>query len=107
MGGQNEDPKMVGCEDWDYWIRLAKAGAGFYGIEDRLFKYRMNPSGTSHRILQMKIAECCALFNNYDPTCFNNLEIQNVKFRFILLVRSIIPYLYDTKNKEALSFFSH
>ncbi len=105
VGNQNEDEKMAGCEDWDYWIRLAKAGAGFYGIESKLFKYRIHAKGTSMNTLQMKIAETYALYNNYDPSCFSYTEMQHVKSRFILLIRSIIPNLYITKNKEAIIFF--
>lgn len=106
VGSMSEDPKLISwCEDWDYWLRMARAGASFYGIEDKLFKYRMNPNGTSHTILPMKIGECYTLFNNYDPSCFNKFEIQNVQFRFILLIRSIIPALFENKDGKSIYFF--
>jgi len=40
VGGYDE--KMtLGYEDWEFWIRLAKAGAEFHLIEEPLYEYRI------------------------------------------------------------------
>jgi teichuronic acid biosynthesis glycosyltransferase TuaG len=84
IGLQNESLEVVGCEDWEYWIRLAKNGATFYGIPDKLFIYRIHSGGVSRNTLKMKMAEIYAKGLNIDATIlpqvimkkFNNLVIQ-------------------------------
>ncbi len=60
VGFQNEHPAVVGCEDWEYWIRLAKNGASFLGLDRELFVYRVHQAGTSRNRLRMKIARVYA-----------------------------------------------
>lgn len=38
-----------GCEDYDLWLRLAKRGAVFYGLEEKLVRYRRHPSAMTHK----------------------------------------------------------
>jgi len=66
-GFQGEDLSIAGCEDWDYWMRAAKAGATFYGMEDKLFYYRRHDSNMSSDITKMGIAELSVLLKNFDP----------------------------------------
>lgn len=65
-GFQGEDLEIFGCEDWDYWLRMARAGAVFLGMPEKLFKYRVHAGGMSRRIPIMKLAEFTALYNNID-----------------------------------------
>jgi len=65
-GYQDESLDVFGCEDWEYWIRLAKTGADFYGIGEKLFVYRVHNSGTSRNTIQMKKAELYAKHKNVD-----------------------------------------
>ncbi len=48
------------CEDYDLWLRLAREGARFYGMPEKLAFYRRHPSamtyGTSLQALQAEIA---------------------------------------------------
>ena len=40
-GPFNEDPTHYrGCEDFEFWLRAAKNGADFYGMPERLVRYR-------------------------------------------------------------------
>lgn len=43
------DPDLATCEDWDLWIRLARAGATFAGIATALALYRQAPDSLSRR----------------------------------------------------------
>lgn len=105
IGGFDEDTRFAGCEDLDLWLRLSRAGADFYGIEEKLFKYRMHTNSASQDSLQMKMAEARVMYNNYNPSVFNEAEIEIIKKRVILLVRSIVPKLYDLKKKDGIVSF--
>jgi teichuronic acid biosynthesis glycosyltransferase TuaG len=37
------------CEDYDLWLKLAKLGAVFYGMEEKLVRYRRHPASSTHR----------------------------------------------------------
>src|ERR1044072_7647064 len=38
-----------GCEDYDLWLRLAAGGAVFYGITDKLVRYRRHAMAMTHK----------------------------------------------------------
>ncbi|WP_448702967.1 glycosyltransferase family 2 protein [Mucilaginibacter sp. AW1-3] len=71
VGLQDEDTRMTGCEDWDYWVRLAKAGADFYGIDENLFSYRRYENNTSSNYVKMTMAQACVYIKNFDQAIFN------------------------------------
>jgi glycosyltransferase involved in cell wall biosynthesis len=37
------------CEDYELWLKLAVHGAMFYGINEKLIKYRRHPTATTHK----------------------------------------------------------
>ena len=41
LGGQDEDRRIAGHADWEFWIRAGGAGYGFYYIDKRLYHYRV------------------------------------------------------------------
>jgi glycosyltransferase involved in cell wall biosynthesis len=50
------NPHLLGCEDFEMWLRLARAGARFYGIKERLTCYRIHAMQTSGNRLKMTSA---------------------------------------------------
>lgn len=38
-----------GCEDYDLWLKVAKRGALFYGMEEKLIRYRRHPGAMTHK----------------------------------------------------------
>jgi len=55
VGGFDEDRRLIGVEDWNLWLRMAAAGAGFVVSPDRLHKYSPaegNLSSQVERILE-------------------------------------------------------
>jgi len=63
IGFPEEDIFFFGCEDWDCWLRMAKAGANFYGMDENLFYYRRHDSNMSGKSLQ--IAQAATLLRNF------------------------------------------
>ena len=44
----DEDRAYQNCEDYDLWLRLAKNGATFYGMTDKLMRYRRHAAATTY-----------------------------------------------------------
>jgi glycosyltransferase involved in cell wall biosynthesis len=45
----DEDRRIQNCEDYDLWLRMALAEASFYGMTEKLMRYRRHPASTTHR----------------------------------------------------------
>ena len=48
VGLFDEDRAYQNCEDYDLWMRLAKWGAGFYGMTEKLMRYRRHAAATTY-----------------------------------------------------------
>ena len=48
MGFFDEDRRLQNCEDYDLWLRLARAGSTFYGMTDKLIRYRRHSTSSTH-----------------------------------------------------------
>ena len=49
VGPFEEAEPYHGCEDYDLWLKLAKHGAVFFGMEEKLVWYRRHPTAMSHK----------------------------------------------------------
>lgn len=89
IGEQNE--YLETCEDLDYWLRLAKNGADFYGIDEKLFMYRVNPDGTSRNTLQIRVGYAKAFINNFDDNFFTKEDAKKIfsPFMSVLLIELV------------------
>jgi hypothetical protein len=77
LGGWDETLPLY--EDWDYWLRSAKAGIIGHHIPDVLYAYRQNPNGIiqtlkrnpdmGKRAREMIEARHKTLFSGDDPMC--------------------------------------
>ncbi|MEJ1237894.1 glycosyltransferase family A protein [Chryseolinea sp. T2] len=98
VGFQNEHALVVGCEDWEYWIRLAKNGASFYGLDRELFIYRVHAGGTSRNRLRMKIAKV------YAKACNLNAAIDDPRATsmFVIEVDQLLrTLLWENRTEDA------
>jgi teichuronic acid biosynthesis glycosyltransferase TuaG len=89
IGLQDEDVTS-GSEDWDYWLRLAKAGATFYGIEERLFIYRVHKNGMSAKNLRQSQSSYEVLLKNYDGDILSPEEKSSFIKRQLGFVKQLI-----------------
>lgn len=88
--GKMDVSLIFGCEDWDYWLRAASLNHVFFGLEDKLFKYRIHPGGMSRKFYLMKYAEFIVLNKNSE---FNLIPINKVVKRLSVLVEECISEL--------------
>jgi glycosyltransferase involved in cell wall biosynthesis len=47
VGGFDENPRYHGVEDYDLWLTIARHGFVFYGMKEKLVRYRLHQGGTS------------------------------------------------------------
>lgn len=48
-GRFEEAASYHGCEDYDLWLKLAKRGALFFGMQEKLVRYRRHPKAMTHK----------------------------------------------------------
>jgi len=48
VGGFDEDRAYQNSEDYDLWMRLAKNGASFYGMTEKLMRYRRHAGASTY-----------------------------------------------------------
>jgi teichuronic acid biosynthesis glycosyltransferase TuaG len=99
IGLQDESPYIYGCEDWDYWLRLAINGISFYGIDEKLFYYRKHGSNMSNDNDLMNLAKATVFIKNFKKELLTRAEIFRIN-SFINL--TICSFIRLGKTKEAL-----
>lgn len=79
-----QDENLSGVEDHDYWLKLCRAGANFFGMKERLFVYRIHEDNFSSDQLKMYYRSLIARMNNFDRQLLN--EEETVRFRKFVIV---------------------
>lgn len=74
-----QDANFPGVEDHDYWLRLCREGATFYGLKERLFVYNIHETNFSSNEVNQRYISCLIRIKNYDANLLNGEEIR--KFR--------------------------
>jgi len=72
IGPWDESKAIQGCDDYDYWFRMAQVNATFYGLNDKLFYYRKHGSNYSNDVSKMLTAEAHVLLKDYDRAILND-----------------------------------
>jgi glycosyltransferase involved in cell wall biosynthesis len=49
----DESRRFQNCEDYELWLRLARAGSSFCGMPDKLMRYRRHEASATHRESKM------------------------------------------------------
>lgn len=98
-GLQDESPAIYGCEDWDYWLRLAIQGVAFYGMEEKLFYYRKHASNMSNDSNLMSLANANVFIKNYREELLSSEETRRLNG---FVNRTICGFIKPGKINEAL-----
>jgi glycosyltransferase involved in cell wall biosynthesis len=92
------DSRLRSFEDWDFWLRLAKAGASFAFAEGAVVAYRQYPGSMSKNHDRMRDAGLSVLANpailhGDCPECRRCLRLGRREFRFYLYQNLLQPEL--------------
>jgi teichuronic acid biosynthesis glycosyltransferase TuaG len=99
VGRFDEDRAYQNCEDYDLWMRLAKNGASFYGMPEKLMRYRRHSDATTYTASKL-LAPMLAVILKHAPDPL--LERELVKRRVRGLYRELISSLVaEGQIKEA------
>ncbi len=82
IGYQDESMEINCSEDWEYWLRLARNGVSFYGINENLFIYRVHALGSSQNQIRMQEGLIYLKFKNIDYNLIQkdvaNAQLKNI-----------------------------
>ena len=98
LGWQDESPYLYGCEDWDYWLRLCLKNVTFYGMQEKLFRYRRHSANMSNNDSLMRSAKANVLLKNF---CSKMLSKQETKVLKSFVDITICHFIKIGKLNEA------
>lgn len=78
VGGYCEEPRCVGCEDYDLLLRLYELGLWGENIQEPLFTYTLPPLGSKKRTMALRR---------------NEVKTRYVRFRALGLLPHALPYV--------------
>ena len=93
-----------GAEDWDYWLRLALAGANFYGMDERLFVYRIHEENMSSKNLQQQTASALVLIKNFRKE-FLTAKATNIFIENLIALNSNLINAGQTTDTKPIAKF--
>jgi teichuronic acid biosynthesis glycosyltransferase TuaG len=91
----DEDRRCQNCEDYDLWLRLARRGAVFFGMTEKLMKYRRHAGASTYRESRL-LAPMLAVVLKHARS--ELLEREAARRRIRDLYRSLIAALVDEGN---------
>lgn len=78
VGGYCEEPRCLGCEDYDLLLRLYEAGLVGENIQEPLFTYSLPPLGIKKRTMALR---------------WNEVKTRYIRFRTLELLPGALPYV--------------
>jgi len=99
VGLLEEDRRYQNCDDYDLWLKLAESGATFFGMSEKLVRYRLHSGQHSRNSIQMNKSEIGVLEKAWRLTPAN----QRIKERRLSSLRRklIIALINNDKTDEA------
>jgi len=104
VGGMSEDPTMVGAEDLNTWLKIAKMTEKFVHIPKALGGYRMHPDGISKKDMSEPMRAAMSDFRSslsFEQQKILEARLSYIKGRYLYLQEKYliaIPYLYGCLN---------
>ena len=94
----DESPAFYyGCEDYDFWFRMAKAGATFYGMQERLVRYRVHTHSMSGNKVEMMRATIATIKKYMDGPKAQTVALNK---RFRVLYRALTAALLEENRVD-------
>jgi glycosyltransferase involved in cell wall biosynthesis len=91
VGLFDENRAYQNCEDYDLWMRLAKWGAGFYGMEEKLMRYRRHAAATTYTASKLLTPMLAVILKHTgDPALDPSLVKQRVRGLYRDLISSLV-----------------
>jgi len=94
-GPFEERPSFHGSEDYDLWLRLAKQGAMFYGMKERLVRYRRHAAAMTNAESDVLRPMLAVVKKHMGDSRLSETEL---KKRVTGLYRDLISALLDEDN---------
>jgi glycosyltransferase involved in cell wall biosynthesis len=97
VGYLEDDRRYQNCDDYDLWLRLAESGSTFYGMEEKLVRYRLHSRQASQGRVQMFKAELAVLEKHRG----SKLVAEEVKEKRLgSLYRGLVEALLEEKRVD-------
>ncbi|MCA1816151.1 MAG: glycosyltransferase [Acidobacteria bacterium] len=90
VGLFDEDRRYQNCEDYDLWLRMARGGAIFYGMTEKLMRYRRHAGATTHEASRLLKPMLAVVLKHADAP---SLDAALVKRRIRGLYRELVSAL--------------
>ncbi len=99
VGLFDEDRAYQNCEDYDLWLRLARRGASFYGMTEKLVRYRRHAAATTHTASKLLTPALAVLLRHAsDPALDPALARRTVRRFYRDLISALVS---EGKLEEA------
>jgi len=100
----DESPALhYGCEDYDLWLRLAKCGALFYGMEEKLVRYRVHANAMSRKKADLYQAGATVVEKHQHDHRLSQAEWKKVFGRlYRALTAALMEENRDAEAKESM-----
>jgi teichuronic acid biosynthesis glycosyltransferase TuaG len=104
VGLQDEHPYIhYGCEDFDYWLRMAKNGAVFLGLSEKLFYYRRHSNNMSRNVQNIFFAEYYTFLKNLDT---NVISPNLISWKIRNYMKPLVNELIVSRRFQEACFLS-
>ena len=99
IGKIDENPKVVGSEDWDYLLRILKTDSCSYGIAEQLLFYRLHEGGVHNQSIKMFKGKIY-VYSKYDNDTSIPRLLRLRQYRYVY--RELVNYLFDKRKFEEI-----
>jgi teichuronic acid biosynthesis glycosyltransferase TuaG len=106
-GNFDEDRAFQNCEDYDLWIRLAKKGARFFGMSEKLTRYRRHPGATTYTPSKLLAPMLAVILKHArDPLLEPALVKRRVRGLYRDLISSLVAEGRITEARQRMRDFA-
>ena len=99
----NFDQAVASCEDWDFLIRMARAGYRFTGLNREVFYYRRLPTSASNQVRRMLDSGLEVIRRCHNPDLRVRDDLYAEGFRADDLVHNLLGYHASCLGLASLS----